>query len=73
MWKHSIYSAPNTDDNCTNGEIKLVGGDTEYEGRVEVCYGSVWGSVCPSSWDSNDAKIVCRQLGYITIGRQGYL
>ena len=43
-------------------------GDTEYEGRVEICYGGVWGSVCPSSWDSNDAKVVCRQLGYITIG-----
>ena len=55
-------------DSCTNGEIKLVGGDTEYEGRVEVCYSGAWGSICPSSWDSNDAKVVCRQLGYITIG-----
>ena len=45
-----------------------MGGDTEYEGRVEVCYGGVWGSVCPSSWGSDDAKVVCRQLGLITIG-----
>ena len=45
-----------------------MGGDTEYDGMVEVCYGGVWGSICPSSWDSNDAKVVCRQLGYITIG-----
>ena len=62
------HSAPNTTDNCTNGEIRLVGGDTEYEGRVEVCYGGVWGSVCPSSWDSNDAKVVCRQLEYTAVG-----
>ena len=45
-----------------------MGGGTEYEGRVERCYDGVWGSVCPTSWDSNDAKVVCRQLGYITIG-----
>ena len=62
------FVAPDTTDNCTNGEIELMDGDTEYEGRVEVCYGGVWGSVCPSSWDSNDAKVVCRQLGLITIG-----
>ena len=61
-------SAPNTTDNCTNGEVRFVGGDIEYEGRVEVCYGGVWGSVSPSLWDSNDAKVVCRQLGYISIG-----
>ena len=66
--EHSIYLAPNTTDNCTNSAIKLVGGATKYDGRVEVCYGGVWGSVCPSSWDSNDAKVVCRQLGYITVG-----
>ena len=45
-----------------------MGGDTEYDGRVEVCYGDVWGSICPNSWDNNVAKVVCRQLGYITIG-----
>ena len=65
---YSIYTAPNMTDNCTNGEIKLVGGGTRYEGRVEVCYDGVWGAVCPISWDSNDAKVVCRQLGYITVG-----
>ena len=62
------FVAPDTTDNCTNGEIELMGGDTEYEGRVEVCYDGIWGSLCPSSWDSNDAKVVCRQLGLITIG-----
>ena len=48
-------------------EIKLAGGDTEYEGRVKVCYNGGWGSVCSGSWNSNDAKVAYRQLGYITI------
>ena len=63
-----MHTATNTSSNCTNGDIRLKNGNTEYEGRVEMCYSGVWGSICPSSWDSNDAKVVCRQLGYITIG-----
>ena len=69
IWRHSIINtAPSTDGSCTNGKIRLVGGDTKYEGRVELCYDGVWGSVCPNSWDSNDAKVVCRQLYNIAIG-----
>ena len=34
------------------------------EGRVEVCVGGVWGSVCSHFWNFNDALVVCRQLGY---------
>ena len=55
--------------NCTDGDVRLVGGVSQYQGRVEVCLNRAWGTVCAySSWSTQDAKVVCNQIGAMTIG-----
>ena len=45
--------------------IRLVGGDSPREGRVEVFNGQSWGTVCDDNWNSSsNARVVCRHLGF---------
>ena len=61
--------------NCTNGDIQLSDGNSELEGRVEVCKGNRWYSVCGDmSWirDTSGASTFCTQLGYSSINATPY-
>ena len=49
---------------CTHGAVRLMGGPTTNQGRVEVCLGQTWGTVCRWGFYANDARVVCRQLGF---------
>ena len=42
----------------------LVGGSFVYEGRVEIHRNNSWTTVCDDGWDSTDADVFCRQIGY---------
>ncbi|XP_019860896.1 PREDICTED: deleted in malignant brain tumors 1 protein-like, partial [Amphimedon queenslandica] len=50
--------------NCSNGTIHLTDGEGDNEGRVEICTDGIWMTIDARYWNYNNAKVVCRQLGY---------
>uniref|UniRef100_A0A8K9UFA7 Lysyl oxidase homolog n=1 Tax=Oncorhynchus mykiss TaxID=8022 RepID=A0A8K9UFA7_ONCMY len=53
----------NTPYMALENSVRIVGGRTYYEGRVEVQVGARWGTVCSAGWTTKEAMVACRQLG----------
>jgi len=45
-------------------EVRLVGSYLPREGRLEVKFGGIWGTVCGDAFDDVDAAVACYTLGY---------
>ena len=62
MTSHSPPVVTAAEPVCTDNEIKLVGGRTQVEGRLELCVSGQWSTVCNQQWSAQNAAVVCRQL-----------
>lgn len=59
-------------DNCTHGDLRLVNDkivnskptDVINEGRLEICYNNVWGSVTSTFWYPFYTTLACQSLGF---------
>jgi len=49
---------------CRCSGVRLAGSSLNNEGRLEVNYGGVWGTVCDDYFDYRDAGVVCNSLGF---------
>ena len=55
--------------NCSSGDLRLTGGSSPNEGRLEVCLNGAWGSVCDSEnlFTTDEAVVACRQLDLLQV------
>ena len=52
---------------CSEGSVTIA--DSEGLQLVEMCTSEgVWSPVCDTSWTTRDATVVCRELGYQSLG-----
>ena len=64
---HTLYiSETNIATEEKEATVRLVGGRSRHEGRVQMYLLGHWATVCGYSWGLLDAIVVCRQLGYPT-------
>ncbi|XP_052086629.1 scavenger receptor cysteine-rich domain superfamily protein-like [Mytilus californianus] len=46
--------------------VRLIGGASYNEGRVEIHHANEWGTICETNFSKNEGMVVCRMLGLDT-------
>ena len=49
---------------CIDGDLRFVEEGTD-RGPLLICFRSLWHETCSSSFNEVDARIACRQLGFV--------
>ena len=73
MVSHNKEAVLLADGQYQDGDIRLVGGSYQWEGRVEIYFSGTWGTITDSDWTSHDAQVVCHKLGHFKPGAKGFI
>ena len=56
---------------CSERKVRITSNSTHggsIRGRVEVCIGGRYGTICDDVWDAEDSSVVCNQIGFSPYG-----
>ena len=68
IWRFVYKCYIISDAEYRDGDIRLVGGSYQWEGRVEIYLSGSWGTIADSDWTEEDAAVTCHTLGHILPG-----
>ena len=47
-------------------------GESQFEGRLEVCFNRRWGTFGSDGWTQTNTQVFCNSLGYDFFGKYAY-